>query len=83
MTVEVLLDTSYLISLVDAKRPNHQAATKYYRQMLDESLPMYFLPSSLQSLASSNSSPTSRYKYSATCHSTFHMGNEQPSYGMR
>lgn len=42
MTVEVLLDTSYLISLVDAKRPNHQAATKYYRQMLDESLPMYF-----------------------------------------
>src|SRR6185437_2651378 len=42
MTVEVLLDTSYLISLVDSKRPNHQAATKYYRQMLDESLPMYF-----------------------------------------
>lgn len=42
MTVEVLLDTSYLISLVDARRPNHQTATKYFRQMLDESMPMYF-----------------------------------------
>lgn len=42
MTVEVLLDTSYLISLVDARRPNHQTAAKYFRQMLDESLPMYF-----------------------------------------
>ena len=42
MTVEVLLDTSYLISLVDANRPNHQTAAKYYRQMLNESLPMYF-----------------------------------------
>jgi hypothetical protein len=42
MTAAVLLDTSYLISLVDAKRPHHQIAAKYYRQMLDESLPMYF-----------------------------------------
>jgi len=42
MTVEVLLDTSYLISLVDATRPHHQTATQYFRQMLDESLPMYF-----------------------------------------
>lgn len=42
MTAAVLLDTSYLISLVDATRPNHQTATKYFRQMLDESLPIYF-----------------------------------------
>ncbi len=42
MTAEVLLDTSYLISLVDATRPNHQTATRYFRQMLDEALPMYF-----------------------------------------
>ncbi|MDR2852241.1 MAG: hypothetical protein LBV61_04170 [Burkholderiaceae bacterium] len=42
MTVNVLLDTSYLISLVDATRPNHPTATQYYRQMLDESLPMFF-----------------------------------------
>lgn len=42
MTAAVLLDTSYLISLVDATRPNHQIATRYFRQMLDESLPIYF-----------------------------------------
>lgn len=42
MTAEVLLDTSYVISLVDATRANHETAAKYYRQMLAESVPMYF-----------------------------------------
>lgn len=42
MTPSVLLDTSYLITLVDHARPNHQAAAKYYRHMLAESIPMYF-----------------------------------------
>lgn len=42
MTAAALLDTSFLISLVDAARPNHETASKYFRQMLDESLPIYF-----------------------------------------
>jgi len=42
MTASVLLDTSFLISLVDASRPNHAQAVKYYRLMLDDAVPMYF-----------------------------------------
>lgn len=42
MSSSVLLDTSYLISLVDGNRPNHAIAAKYYRLMLDQNLPMYF-----------------------------------------
>lgn len=42
MTAGILLDTSYLISLVDAKRPNHQTAADYFRQMIEDSQPMYF-----------------------------------------
>lgn len=42
MTAAVLLDTSFLISLVDANRPNHPAAALYYRSMLDQQCPMYF-----------------------------------------
>jgi hypothetical protein len=37
-----LLDTSFLITLVDAGRPQHEVAHKYYRQMLDEHVDMYF-----------------------------------------
>lgn len=37
-----MLDTSYLISLVDSNRPNHATAAKFYRLMLDQNLPMYF-----------------------------------------
>jgi predicted nucleic acid-binding protein len=42
MTASVLLDTSFLISLVDKSRPNHETAVQYYRLMLEEQLPMYF-----------------------------------------
>ncbi len=38
----VLLDTSFLITLVDAGRPHHEVASQYYRQMLDEQVVMYF-----------------------------------------
>ncbi|MBL8473841.1 MAG: PIN domain-containing protein [Rhodocyclaceae bacterium] len=42
MSTKVLLDTSFLISLVDRGRPNHGVAARYYRMMLDEQMPMYF-----------------------------------------
>ncbi len=42
MTAAVLLDTSFLISLVDANRPNHTVAAQYYRLMLEQQCPMYF-----------------------------------------
>lgn len=42
MTASVLLDTSYLITLVDASRVNHEVAKKYYRLMIEEGIPMYF-----------------------------------------
>jgi predicted nucleic acid-binding protein len=42
MRSAVLLDTSFLISLVGSKRPNHSVAAKYYRLMLDQNLVMYF-----------------------------------------
>lgn len=38
----VLLDTSFLISLVDSKRPNHAIASSYYRLILEHQSPMYF-----------------------------------------
>lgn len=41
MTASVLLDTSFLISLVDAKRQNHSTAEQYYRHMLQHGIPMY------------------------------------------
>jgi len=40
--VSVLLDTSFLISLVDQSRPNHNTAVQYYRLMLEHKVPMYF-----------------------------------------
>lgn len=42
MTAAVLLDTSFLISLVDGRRPNHSIAAQYYRMMLEWQSPMYF-----------------------------------------
>ena len=42
MTVSVLLDTSFLISLVDQSRPNHKTSAQYYRFMLEQQFPMYF-----------------------------------------
>lgn len=42
MTAAVLLDTSFLISLVDANRPNHSVAAQYYRLMLEQQCAMYF-----------------------------------------
>ena len=42
MTAAVLLDTSFLISLVDGNRPNHSTAALYYRMMLEQQSPMFF-----------------------------------------
>ena len=42
MIAAVLLDTSFLISLVDGIRPNHSIAAQYYRLMLEQQSPMYF-----------------------------------------
>lgn len=42
MTASVLLDTSFLISLVDGSRPNHRVAVRYYRLLLGQQIPMYF-----------------------------------------
>lgn len=42
MSVGVLLDTSFLISLADGRRTNHTIAVKYYRLMLERQIPMYF-----------------------------------------
>ncbi|MBL8397350.1 MAG: hypothetical protein JNL84_04275 [Candidatus Accumulibacter sp.] len=42
MTSSVLFDTSFLITLVDQTRPNHDTGVKYYRLMLEQQVPMYF-----------------------------------------
>lgn len=42
MSALVLLDTSFLISLVNAQRPHHPMAVRYYRHLLMDNLPMYF-----------------------------------------
>lgn len=41
MTTNVLLDTSYLISLVNQSRKNHAAAADYYRFMLANNVRMF------------------------------------------
>jgi len=41
MTLSVLLDTSFLITLVDRNRPNHCVATQYYQYLLESETPMY------------------------------------------
>ncbi len=40
--VSVLLDTSFLISLVDANRVNHNTAVQYYKLLLEQQIPIYF-----------------------------------------
>lgn len=42
MSVSVLLDTSYLISLVNAHRSHHVTAVEYYRHLMKNDVPMYF-----------------------------------------
>jgi len=42
MKPSVLLDTSFLISLVDSKRVNHDTAKQYYKHILEQRLPIYF-----------------------------------------
>ena len=42
MIVPVLLDTSFLISLVDRNRPNHEIAAQYYKLLLQQQSPLYF-----------------------------------------
>jgi predicted nucleic acid-binding protein len=43
MAAGVVLDTSFLITLADAKRPNHEAARKYWQHFAENGLPV-FLP---------------------------------------
>jgi predicted nucleic acid-binding protein len=40
MAAQVLMDTSFLISLVDANRPHHSVAEQYYRLALEQQVPM-------------------------------------------
>jgi predicted nucleic acid-binding protein len=42
MKPSVLLDTSFLISLVDSNRANHNVANQYYKLLLEQSIPIYF-----------------------------------------
>ena len=42
MSASVLLDTSFLISLVNDHRPHHDIAVQYYRHLLTGEVPMYF-----------------------------------------
>lgn len=42
MTVSVLLDTSFLITLVDSQRRHHAVAKSYYQHMLQVGIPMHF-----------------------------------------
>ena len=43
MPTGVVLDTSFLITLAGAKRPNHQAARSYWRYFVEQAVPI-FLP---------------------------------------
>jgi predicted nucleic acid-binding protein len=38
----VLLDTSFLISLVDQNRKNHNVAAQYYKFLIEQQIPLYF-----------------------------------------
>jgi predicted nucleic acid-binding protein len=42
MMTSFLLDTSFLISLVDRNRPNHEVAARYYKLSLEQQSPLYF-----------------------------------------
>lgn len=37
----VLIDTSFLITLFDNSRPNHEVAKKYYKYFIDNNIDMY------------------------------------------
>lgn len=41
MTTRVLIDTSFLITLVDGKRRHHSIAAQYYRLALEQQIPIY------------------------------------------
>ena len=41
MSASVLVDTSFLISLVDRNRPRHSIAAQYYRLALEQQVPMF------------------------------------------
>lgn len=41
MAKSVLVDTSFLITVYDDSRPNHETALKYYKYFLDNSVTMY------------------------------------------
>lgn len=42
MSASALLDTSFLITLVNTNRPRHETAKQFYRYMLRNDVPMYF-----------------------------------------
>lgn len=42
MNPSVLLDTSFLISLNNDTRPNHDVAHQYYQHLLEHNIPIYF-----------------------------------------
>jgi len=42
MIGSVLLDTSFLISLVDSNRAHHAIAKQYYKYLLEQKIPLYF-----------------------------------------
>ncbi len=42
MSASALLDTSFLITLVNANRPRHETAKQFYRHMLQNDVAMYF-----------------------------------------
>lgn len=42
MNPSVLLDTSFLISLNDDTRDNHDVAHQYYQHLLEQNIPIYF-----------------------------------------
>ncbi len=42
MKPSVMLDTGFLITLVDRTRSNHSIAAQYYKMLLEQQLPIYF-----------------------------------------
>jgi len=41
MKPSVILDTSFLISLTNSNRPNHDVAHQYYQHLLSQNIPIY------------------------------------------
>ncbi|WP_024891718.1 type II toxin-antitoxin system VapC family toxin [Luteimonas huabeiensis] len=41
MSPSALLDTSFLITLINARRPHYETAKQFYRHMLQNDVPMY------------------------------------------